>query len=110
MRTGSSFYAQGVIYDPSTQESACRGVCHGGRGRGGRGEGEDIASFAGLGRRHPALAAAMTLFMLSLTGVPLTAGGSVRGCSVRENQAGYGGGELGMQGVAQGSQCLAGWR
>ena len=44
------------------------------RARGGRGEGEDIASFAGLGRRHPALAAAMTLFMLSLTGVPLTAG------------------------------------
>lgn len=44
------------------------------RARGGRGEGEDLASFAGLGRRHPALAAAMTLFMLSLTGVPLTAG------------------------------------
>ena len=42
--------------------------------RGGEGEGDFIAAFQGLGRRHPALAAAMTVFMLSLTGVPLTAG------------------------------------
>jgi NADH-quinone oxidoreductase subunit N len=44
------------------------------RARGGAGEGDAIASYAGLGRRHPGLAAAMTLFMLSLTGVPLTGG------------------------------------
>ena len=44
------------------------------RARGGAGEGEAIASYAGLGRRHPMLAAAMALFMLSLTGVPLTGG------------------------------------
>ncbi len=34
----------------------------------------DLARFAGLGRRRPALAFAMTLFMLSLAGVPPTAG------------------------------------
>jgi len=33
-----------------------------------------IASFAGLGRRAPLLGVAMTLFMLSLTGIPPTAG------------------------------------
>jgi NADH-quinone oxidoreductase subunit N len=33
-----------------------------------------IAGFRGLGRTHPGLAAAMTLFMLSLTGVPPLAG------------------------------------
>jgi len=42
--------------------------------RGGAGEGDFIASYAGLGRRHPALAAAMCLFLFSLTGVPLTGG------------------------------------
>ncbi|HEY3176792.1 MAG TPA: NADH-quinone oxidoreductase subunit N [Candidatus Polarisedimenticolia bacterium] len=44
------------------------------RARGGEGEGDDIAAYAGMGRRHPALAAAMSIFMLSLTGVPLTGG------------------------------------
>jgi NADH-quinone oxidoreductase subunit N len=44
------------------------------RARGGEGEGDLIASFAGLGKRHPVLAAAMTVFMLSLTGIPLTGG------------------------------------
>ncbi len=44
------------------------------RARGGGGEGDEIASYAGLGRRHPVLAAAMTVFLLSLTGVPLTGG------------------------------------
>ncbi|HYD40031.1 MAG TPA: NADH-quinone oxidoreductase subunit N [Anaeromyxobacter sp.] len=34
----------------------------------------DLARFAGLGRRRPGLAFAMTLFMLSLAGVPPTAG------------------------------------
>lgn len=34
----------------------------------------DIADFAGLGSRAPALAAAMTLFLLSMFGFPLTAG------------------------------------
>jgi NADH-quinone oxidoreductase subunit N len=33
-----------------------------------------ISSFAGLGRRAPLLAVAMTLFLLSLTGIPPTAG------------------------------------
>jgi NADH-quinone oxidoreductase subunit N len=36
--------------------------------------GLEIADYAGLGRRYPALAAAMTVFMLSLTGVPPTLG------------------------------------
>jgi NADH-quinone oxidoreductase subunit N len=34
----------------------------------------DLARFAGLARRRPALAFAMTIFLLSLAGVPLTAG------------------------------------
>jgi NADH-quinone oxidoreductase subunit N len=38
------------------------------------GKGLDISDYAGLGRKHPALAAAMTIFMLSLTGVPPTLG------------------------------------
>ncbi len=38
------------------------------------GRGLEIADFAGLGRRRPALAAAMTVFMLSLAGVPPTLG------------------------------------
>ncbi len=36
--------------------------------------GLEISDFAGLGRRRPALAAAMTVFMLSLTGMPPTLG------------------------------------
>jgi len=44
-------------------------------GRSGEGDqGYAIASYGGLGRRRPALAAAMTLFMLSLTGIPPTGG------------------------------------
>jgi NADH-quinone oxidoreductase subunit N len=35
---------------------------------------DDIADYRGLARRHPGLAAAMALFMLSLTGVPPLAG------------------------------------
>jgi len=38
------------------------------------GKGLDIEDFAGLGRRKPALAVAMTVFMLSLTGMPPTLG------------------------------------
>jgi len=38
------------------------------------GGGTSIADFAGLGRRSPALAVAMTVFMLSLTGLPPTLG------------------------------------
>ncbi len=38
------------------------------------GQGLDISDFAGLGRRRPLLAAAMTIFMLSLTGMPPTLG------------------------------------
>jgi NADH-quinone oxidoreductase subunit N len=37
-------------------------------------KGDELERFAGLGRTRPYLAAAMTLFMLSLTGIPLTAG------------------------------------
>ena len=38
------------------------------------GGGDDLSSWAGLSERHPALAAAMSLFMVSLAGVPPTAG------------------------------------
>ena len=38
----------------------------------------DFTSFAGLGRRHPMLAATMTLFMISLAGIPPTAGFSAK--------------------------------
>jgi NADH-quinone oxidoreductase subunit N len=38
------------------------------------GKGLEIADFAGLGRKRPLLAAAMTIFMLSLTGMPPTLG------------------------------------
>jgi NADH-quinone oxidoreductase subunit N len=38
------------------------------------GKGLAISDYAGLGRKYPALAAAMTIFMLSLTGLPPTLG------------------------------------
>ncbi len=38
------------------------------------GKGLEINDYAGLGRRKPALAAAMTIFMLSLTGLPPSVG------------------------------------
>ena len=38
------------------------------------GAGDDLSSWAGLSERHPALAAAMSLFMVSLAGIPPTAG------------------------------------
>ena len=38
------------------------------------GRGLEIADYAGLARKHPALAAAMTVFMLSLIGLPPTLG------------------------------------
>src|SRR5581483_4751739 len=38
------------------------------------GKGLEIADYAGLGRKYPALAAAMTVFMLSLIGLPPTLG------------------------------------
>jgi NADH-quinone oxidoreductase subunit N len=38
------------------------------------GLGDDLSSWAGLSERHPLLAAAMSLFMISLAGVPPTAG------------------------------------
>jgi NADH-quinone oxidoreductase subunit N len=37
-------------------------------------EATHLSQWAGLGRRHPAFAAAFTLFMLSFAGIPLTAG------------------------------------
>ncbi len=41
---------------------------------GQEGRGLDLSDYAGLGKSHPALAAAMTVFMLSLIGVPPTMG------------------------------------
>lgn len=38
------------------------------------GRGLEFSDYAGLGRKHPALALAMTVFMLSFTGVPPTLG------------------------------------
>jgi NADH-quinone oxidoreductase subunit N len=38
------------------------------------GGGDDLSSWAGLSDRHPGLAAAMSLFMVSLAGIPPTAG------------------------------------
>jgi NADH-quinone oxidoreductase subunit N len=38
------------------------------------GSGDDLSSWAGLSERHPGLAAAMSLFMISLAGIPPTAG------------------------------------
>src|SRR2546426_6906097 len=38
------------------------------------GSGDDLSSWSGLSDRHPGLAAAMSLFMVSLAGVPPTAG------------------------------------
>jgi NADH-quinone oxidoreductase subunit N len=38
------------------------------------GKGLEISDYAGLGRKHPRLAAAMAVFMLSLTGIPPTLG------------------------------------
>jgi NADH-quinone oxidoreductase subunit N len=38
------------------------------------GKGLEISDYAGLGRKYPALAAAMTIFMLSLIGLPPTIG------------------------------------
>jgi NADH-quinone oxidoreductase subunit N len=44
-------------------------------GRGGESDqGYALSAYAGLGRRRPMLAAAMTVFMLSLTGLPPAAG------------------------------------
>lgn len=37
-------------------------------------QGSRLSNYAGLGRRHPWLAAAMTIFLLALTGLPPTAG------------------------------------
>lgn len=42
--------------------------------RGAAGERNDLAAWAGLGKKHPWIGAAMTLFMLSFAGIPLTAG------------------------------------
>src|SRR5206468_3165141 len=38
------------------------------------GGGDDLSSWSGLSDRHPGLAAAMSLFMVSLAGIPPTAG------------------------------------
>ena len=38
------------------------------------GEATDLAKWAGLGRQHPVIATIFSLFMLALTGIPLTSG------------------------------------
>jgi NADH-quinone oxidoreductase subunit N len=42
--------------------------------RGAAGERNDLAAWQGLGRKHPWIGVAMTLFMLSFAGIPLTGG------------------------------------
>lgn len=42
--------------------------------RGAAGERNDLAAWQGLGRKHPWIGVAMTLFMLSFAGIPPTAG------------------------------------
>jgi len=42
--------------------------------RDGAGETPELTAWSGLGRRHPWLAASMTLFLFSLAGIPVTAG------------------------------------
>ena len=42
--------------------------------RGAAGERNDLAAWQGLGKKHPWIATAMTLFMLSFAGIPGTAG------------------------------------
>jgi len=42
--------------------------------RGAAGERNDLAAWQGLGKKHPWIGAAMTLFMLSFAGIPPTAG------------------------------------
>jgi len=42
--------------------------------RDGAGEASDLSAWSGLGRSHPWLASAMTLFLCSLAGIPATAG------------------------------------
>jgi NADH-quinone oxidoreductase subunit N len=54
----------------------------------------NLETFAGLGRREPWLAILMTLFLLSLTGIPPTAGFFAKAyvilAAVQASQAGYG--------------------
>jgi len=54
----------------------------------------NLETFAGLGRREPWLAILMTLFLLSLTGIPPTAGFFAKAyvilAAVQAFQAGYG--------------------
>jgi NADH-quinone oxidoreductase subunit N len=42
--------------------------------RGAAGERNDLAAWQGIGKKHPWIGAAMTLFMLSFAGIPPTAG------------------------------------
>jgi NADH-quinone oxidoreductase subunit N len=42
--------------------------------RGRAGENPDLSGWAGFGRRNPALGVAMTIFLLSMAGIPLTGG------------------------------------
>ena len=56
------------VHEPRRVRGASR------RSSGGPGVTSQIATFAGLGRRAPLLGLMMTLFLLSLTGIPPTAG------------------------------------
>jgi NADH-quinone oxidoreductase subunit N len=61
----TNFGAWGVVIALEQREGPSSGSGH---------RGLAISDYAGLGRRYPALAAAMTIFMLSLTGFPPTLG------------------------------------
>jgi NADH-quinone oxidoreductase subunit N len=63
----------GLVYALMTLGAFAVLVGLGRAGPGGR-EQANLADLAGLGRRHPALAFALALFLVSLTGLPPTAG------------------------------------
>ncbi|GAB3132756.1 NADH-quinone oxidoreductase subunit NuoN [Tsukamurella serpentis] len=64
-----------AVYGLSTVGAfALAGAVRDTRPDGGSVEAGDLAQWAGLGRSRPVLAAAMALFLLSLAGIPLTAG------------------------------------
>src|SRR5262249_17782825 len=62
---------EGVLYSAAPSPSWTRGASGGWPARRrGRGVTPHLDTFAGLGRREPMLGALMTLFLLSLTGIP----------------------------------------
>jgi NADH-quinone oxidoreductase subunit N len=71
----TSFGAWAVVIALEKHEGALeRAEGADGKAAGSSSTGLEISDYAGLGRKYPALAAAMTVFMLSFTGVPPTLG------------------------------------